>query len=143
MPHYFTSSAVDAVPAGSVAIVYPYPLPSSSYGQLWQAESAMRFVMPGGYFLVPVGRNRSALGFQPTLTAKVLNRLYAGTPFPETPSLRTALRRQWHAWHVESLLFAPLGPDPHRTRAELAWIVGRSPTAVTGGVDAWYHLGSG
>ena len=51
-PSFFTSSAVDSVPVGSVAVVYPPTSPVDADSTLWQASSAMRFKMPGAYTLV-------------------------------------------------------------------------------------------
>ena len=53
-PSFFTSSAVDSVPAGSVAVVYPPTSPVDADSTLWQASSAMRFKMPGAYRLLRI-----------------------------------------------------------------------------------------
>ena len=71
-PTFFTTSAIDSVPASSVAVVYPVTSPFGANATLWQASAGMRFQMPGGYALVPAaGPARSQWG-TPTLTTETL-----------------------------------------------------------------------
>ncbi len=53
VPAFFNSAAVHAVPAGSLALTYPYPLSSTAWPMLWQADAGMRFRMLGGYVIAP------------------------------------------------------------------------------------------
>ncbi|HEX3566649.1 MAG TPA: hypothetical protein VHU17_14870, partial [Acidimicrobiales bacterium] len=61
IPTYFTSSSSSRIPPDSVALVYPFATATVPSAVLWQAETNMRFKMPGGYFLVSSGpRHRTA-----------------------------------------------------------------------------------
>ncbi len=68
-PAFFTTDAVDAVPQGSVAIVYPPTTPVDADSTLWQASAGMRFKMPGVYALVPVAGPVSPNWGSPTVTS--------------------------------------------------------------------------
>ncbi|HTW98617.1 MAG TPA: hypothetical protein VMD59_07565, partial [Acidimicrobiales bacterium] len=56
-PSYFSSQAVRAVPPGSSALVYPYPIEQDDFSMLWQATSGFRFNLLGGYILTPLTFN--------------------------------------------------------------------------------------
>ncbi len=146
-PAYFTSSQLSAIPEGSVALLYPFPSSITPNAQAWQAVAKLRFLMPGGYFLVPSGPSRH-IAFSPslsytrdTLTARVLTGLESGHIPTRTPTLRAALRSQWHRWGVDSLVAFPEGePNPGATLGFLTWVVGRSPSTGPGGAYTWYRL---
>ena len=83
---YFASDLVRDLPPGQLALIYPYPtaqIPTAAY---WQTEAAMRFVMPGGYFLVPqlsgggLAGSTFALDTLSTTTGNALSTLYLGQP---------------------------------------------------------------
>ena len=135
VPRYFTTSAVDAIRPGSVALVYPVPVNTNASAMLWQAEASMRFKMVGGYFVVP-GPNGSQY-FTPSRTQAVLTALSNGQDPGRDPALRAALRAQLRSWHVESVVAQPVGADPI---GFLTWLVGRPPNSSQGGTAAWYHV---
>ncbi len=146
VPAYFGSSSLQRVPAGSVALLYPFPSSLTPQGELWQARADLRFKMPGGYFLVPQPPGH-AIAFSPTLgydtdtlTARTLIALAAGTPPPETPALRAALAAQLRSWHVRTLLMSTAGlAQPAQSVQFLTWLAGARP-ARDRDVLAWYHL---
>jgi hypothetical protein len=145
-PSYFTSQSLARTPRGQVSVIFPFPSSVVPDAQLWQAEAAMHFKTPGGYFLVPEGRNR-ALAFsavlsygQDTLTARVFTLLYLGRPPAQTPALRAALLAQFHAWHVSTLVASmDHVSTPARSLAFLSWLVGRPPVTDVD-VDVWRQL---
>lgn len=136
VPGYFTSPRHPAV--RGVTLVYPFP----SFGvdraapMLWQAEAGMRFQMPGGYALVPQAGTRVATATRASLTFTSFSELFEGTAPPRTPRERAALRAEWAAWGVRTVLAAPSGKRPERALAFLTWVVGARP-AVSGGVRVW------
>jgi len=146
-PAYFTSPALQRIPDGSVAVVYPYPSPATPNAQAWQAVGGLRFRMPGGYFLVP-GSADNAIAFSPqlsymrdTVTAEVLTKLATGSPPPLTPALRRSLLAEFRSWDVRSVVAFPAGtPDPAQAVAYLTALLGRSPVREPGGGFAWYGL---
>ena len=146
-PAYFTSPAVSNIPEGSVALLYPFPSSVTPNAQAWQAVAKLSFAMPGGYFLVPSGPDRT-IAFSPelsytraTLTARVLTGLESGHAPDETPALRTALRAQWQRWGVDSLVVFPEGePDPAAVIRFFTWVVGEAASTGPGGAYTWYKL---
>ena len=146
VPLYFSSPALARIAPDSVALLYPYPSSPNPQGQLWQAQSHLRFKMPGGYFLVPQSPGRT-IAFAPTLgygtntlTARTLIALAAGTPPTETPALRMALIVQLRAWHVQNLLASTVGvARPAQSVQFLTWLAGR-PAVVQGDMLVWEHL---
>ncbi len=145
-PLYF-STAVDQIPTGSTAIVYPYPSSLTPNAQMWQAVADLRFRMPGGYFLVPQPPSdriafSPAIGYgRDTLTASVLIALYGGNPPSLTPTLRTKLLGQWRSWHVRTLVAFPEGvPDPGRAVSFFSSLLGRAPRLEQGGAYVWAHI---
>lgn len=134
VPSFFTTSAVDRVPAGSVALVYPFPTDLVQAPQLWQAEASFRFKMPGGYFVVPLPGGGSQYNTV-TPVYDALQSVLQGPPPQETPALRSALRADLAAWKVRTVIAQPAGPN--HPVAFLTWLVGRPPDAVLGGVDVW------
>lgn len=135
VPSYFTTAAVDSVPAGSVALVYPIGNADDTRAQLWQASAGLRFSMPGGYFLVPqAGQPATST---PSFTSGVLGDVLAGRPPPRTPALRRRLVAELADWRVRSILAYPTGNDPI---GFFTWLVGRPPSAHIGGIYAWYGL---
>ncbi|HWD55002.1 MAG TPA: hypothetical protein VG346_07755 [Acidimicrobiales bacterium] len=137
-PAFFTSSGVDSVPAGSVAVVYPSTTPTDADSTLWQAAAGMRFKMPGAYALVPAHGGTGSQWGTPTLTSNTLGNIVKGKKVAETTSLRGALRAQWRAWDAQTFI---MGPGPHEAFARefVSWAIGRPPVQRQG-VDVWYRL---
>jgi hypothetical protein len=139
-------AALDRVPSGSVALLYPYPSDVDSRAEAWQAVAGVRFAMPGGYALVraiaphrlPVPNDVELT--RPTLVARTLMGLEAGVDPGRSPALRQALRSELAAEGVTSVVAQPAGtPDPARAVAFLSWLVGRAPVPVDGAF-AWYRV---
>ncbi len=142
VPRYFSSSLVTSVPAGSVALLYPFPSSSDAIPVLWQVAAGMRFKTPGGRFVVPAaGASGTAVSGRQALTGQVLGQLAAGQPPPLTPALRRALLTQLQAWRVHAILVQPAGRRPDLVVPFFDWLLGRPPDARAGGITAWYsHL---
>ena len=146
VPTYFSSPALQRIAPDSVALLYPFPSSATPQAELWQAQSLLRFKMPGGYFLVPQPPGRT-IAYSPalayttdTLTARTLVALAAGTPPPTTATLRAALTAQWRTWHVHTLLASTNGVTrPAESIRFLTWLAGRPPS-VQGDMLVWEHL---
>ena len=141
-PRFFTSSAVDTIPANSVAAVYPpttaKTAPPNPDSTLWQASAGMRFEMPGAYALVP-GPQGIAQNGSPTLTTETLAAIEGGARVREGASLRAALRAQWRLWDVKTFIMGP-GRNETTARHFVSWVVGQLPERSQG-VYLWYDLG--
>jgi hypothetical protein len=140
-PRFFTTSAVDSVPANSVAVVYPpttaVTSPANPDSTLWQAAADMRFKMPGAYALVPGVGGRGRWG-TPTLTTRTLVAIESGATPQEKASLRHALWAQWRNWDVQTFILGP-GRRESAARHFVSWVLGRPPE-YRDGVYVWYDL---
>lgn len=148
VPAYFTSGRVDRVPAGSTVLAYPYPVPGRSQAMLWQAAAGMRFDLLGSYALHPVGGGLASQYPTVLRPAAVQPALYAleGAGPPPTPpvprgrlvaDLRELLRDQ----HVAAVLVGRGSPGAGAAASLVASAL-RAPPVRSGGVDAWYGVGT-
>jgi len=138
-PTFFTTSAVLAVPSGSLAVVYPITTPYDTDAMLWQASAHMRFAMPGGNANVPTPGTGVAQPEAQSLTVVTLTELQTAYPLAQTPALRHSLRAQWRAWGVRSVIVGPGGLQPSAALGFFTWLLGAPPRAVAG-VHVWYGV---
>lgn len=138
------SAASQPVPEGSVAVVFPFPSGTYPDPILWQADSDIRFKMPGGSFFVPQGRGRrvaysTLLGYTyDSTTAEVFTYLASGSAPDESPTTRATIATEWRAWHVRSVLAVPgTCAYPAQVLSFLTWLLG-PPSAHIGSTYAWY-----
>ena len=132
-PVFFTTASVQTVPASSTALVLPFPHGGDSTAMLWQAQSGMRFRMPGSYGIVAGGADRADPPWSATLRTAVA--LEDGMPVTVTPELLAALRADLMRWGVTTVL---IGPMPHRDQATALYqtVLGRAPERIAG-VELW------
>jgi len=151
VPAYFTSSAVDHIPAGGVVLVSPYPSVEEVQPMLWQAMAGMRFQIVGGYslFASPTG---AAMDFPDVLQPAAVERFLfsevtGGPPYPTgpVPSYGPDLIGQTRVFlqsnHVGTVLWTPIGTYPAVVRQLFVAVLG-PPSQVSGGVAAWYGVQS-
>jgi hypothetical protein len=142
-PPFFTSTAVDAIPAGSTTLVVPFPLgtPGDDAGMIWQADAGLRFSMPGGGIFVPGDGGGNTEGGQPDAMSTALSLAIRGSPLPaQSPAVLAVERRDLTTWGVSTVA---VGPMPHQRAALalLSLVLGTPPRAVDG-VHLWIR-GSG
>ena len=53
VPTFFTTQDAQQIAQGSLVLNYPYPLTSSAWAMLWQADANMRYRILGGYAIGP------------------------------------------------------------------------------------------
>jgi hypothetical protein len=146
VPQYFTSSTVNRVPVGSVAVVYPYPSTNYPSATLWQVETHLRFRQPGTTLLVPGADGHIAYSAdvsfnRDTATARALISLLNGQAPAETPALRATLRGEFQRWHVQTFIALPAGTaNPPQAIAFFEWLFGGPPVMSAGAAFTWYHL---
>lgn len=147
IPPFFSAGRDSKVPAGSVALLYPYPTAAFPNPQLWQANTNLRFKAPGGYFLVPQGPNH-LIAFNPpllsysvaTLPATVFTELNSGHPPPMTSGLRSALWIDLRSWHVSTVIATVQASQyPTTSLSFLTWLFG-PPSDYEYGTYVWYKL---
>ena len=152
IPSLFTSSALAAIPAGSVVLAYPYP--DSSGGlflsphaiMLDQAVAGMPFKLIGGWgwFPSPTGTlgttNPSVL--KPESVQAVFDAAFHGDATtqldPLSKSNVTALRVFLRKYDVQTVIVSPSGADPAAVISYVTAAIG-SPVE-SGGVTAWFHV---
>jgi hypothetical protein len=145
IPSFFTSSAVNIVPQGSVALVLPWPdgasapvVGTDSVSMLWQASSGMRFRMPSGDYLVPGLHGEPTFGVQTTrYTGLILAAAYQGVrlPDPTDPTVRSRVKDDFAYWHLATVIVGPM-PGRQMVTEWLTEILGAQPQDI-GGVSVW------
>lgn len=157
VPSFFSSKAIDTVPAGSVVLTYPYVDPESTgfasvyypaqSAMLDQAVSGMRFKLIGGYELFPSPSGHSGSTAPAVLEPKSVQALFdvafiGGTPeqrrlLATTRSLPADIRRFLGKYDVMTVIIDPLR-DWKMAVGPLSAVLG-SPTHVDG-VILWSHV---
>lgn len=144
VPPYFTSRAVRAIPAGAVALTYPYAQPGQVTPEVWQMASGYRFRLVGGYAYVA---DNGGIPFgSPPLRPRALYDLLVGAdtggsaPVPAAgPATVAAIRSGLRRTGAQVFLLHPVGDRPGLVVRELTAALGRPPVA-SGGILAWYHV---
>jgi len=137
VPAYFGGAALTNVPAGSVAMVFPYADASHSKAMLWQATADIRFAMPSGYAFVP----DSAPNYldPPPSASYALNLAIQGGADPT--ALDTAgVLQDIERWNVQTIMVGPM-PNQGAMIAVLTRAIG-SPPVRTGDLFLWEGLGT-
>ncbi|MDP9101774.1 MAG: hypothetical protein M3N21_06455 [Actinomycetota bacterium] len=109
-PAFFGSAAdLARLPAGSVVLVTPYASPSTAQAMWWQADAAMRFKMPGGYFLAPNELGDAAFGRASGPTAAIIRDIARGLrpPTPDAPRLAEA-RAELASRPYDAIIVGPM-----------------------------------
>jgi hypothetical protein len=135
VPAFFTSREVERIPAGSVALVAPFPRPANSSAMFWQAMAGLRFRVPGGYFVGPDPTGRPKYGGNPRPLSVQLARLYAGWKVPRLkPAQRARLVDDLAHWRVGTVIVGPMrrSGTEATTVAFLNDLLGRPPALVDG-----------
>jgi hypothetical protein len=130
VPRYFSSSAVTAIPGGSVAVTYPFGTSADASPMLWQIAAGMRYKSPGGRFILPPSA--------PGTVEQAFTALAAGRRPTMTVGLRCVLLAELRSWHVQAVLVQPGGQRPAQVMPFFEWLLGRPPDAGSGGISAWY-----
>jgi hypothetical protein len=140
-PSIFTDSSFSAaLPSGGLVYVAPFPRAQNVAPLLWQAETRMRFSMPGGYVLVPArgGKLATTSGPLDEMSASLLD-LQAGGGAPPG-SAWPAIRAELASDGAAAVLVGPMDHEV-AVRGFVTSLLGR-PSRSIGGVYLW-QLGSG
>jgi hypothetical protein len=142
-PRYFRSSAVSAIPSGSVALTYPPPTPVTAQTMIWQAHAGLRFRMVGAYLFANDKRGEFTLQPNNGVTETFLADVWLGKArVPASVAVRKRITRDLDAWDVSTVLVAL--KEPHSAAAVRLFteILGTSPRN-TQGVAVWRRIRSG
>lgn len=155
-PAFFSSPAVDRIPAGSAVLTYPFPLRADAeWSMTFQAEADMRFKVFGGDAFVPDGPGGTSVPVPAPLTPSVVEHLFsdAYTPTfakfelgtaPDAPTPRVdqatvmALRTFLARYHVSTVVVGDFGLSPHAVVGYVSDALGHP--VKTGGVWAWFDV---
>ncbi len=128
-PAYFTSSAVEDIPAGTAVLTIPCPCPYTPDGLVWQTAADMRFQIVGGYFLGPTSPGQSEMEKLATALGD------ATTPQPPDAADRTAFLSELADSRIGAIVMAQV-PHPAAAAAVLTGVLGFAPHD-TDGVAVW------
>jgi len=149
LPAYFSTSAVDAIPSGSVVLTYPYDIDPDNEAMLWQEETGMRFAILGGQASTP-GAGGRATSNVAQLFPPQLQQLFRAAMFgdqkpdgavapPLDPPTIAAIREFCVRYDIGTVLVQPVGVKPLVVVRYLTAALGRPP-AASGGIDVWYGV---
>jgi hypothetical protein len=155
VPSFFTSTAVDAIPPGSVVLAYPYPdlsgpslfFQTTHDMMLDQAVAGMRFKLIGGYGWIPSPTGPhgtlAPTTLQPRSVQEMFDSAYYGTAPAQGASLpaRTAaahLRAFLRRYGVGTVIALPEGANPAAVVSGVTAAIG--PPVESGGVTVWFHV---
>jgi hypothetical protein len=135
-PPFFERAAdLRLIPAGSHALVLPYPAAHRADAMLWQARADMRFIIFGGYFVGP-GSHRISYQGQPSAFERHLIQLSDPTgrdTFARVPTGH--VRNQLRALAPDEILIGPM--DNADVATKLFTQALGAPPLVIGGVAMW------
>jgi hypothetical protein len=150
VPAFFSSSEVQRIPEGSVALVAPFSgdpgltatnaaNAEATYAMLWQVRAGMRFRMPEGYVRVPSPTGEANNGPLPSPTQTVMVRIQEGGKAPEqTPDLRAGIAADFARWRVRTVIVGPMDNQTEML-AFFTELLGRQPEAH-GDVYVWWNV---
>jgi hypothetical protein len=141
-PAYFTSSEVQRIPEGSVALVAPWTVDTRNDDpQLWQALAGFRYRMPSGYAYRPTRDGGVHTGIHDDLLENALHHITFGrglTPDVSRPGVRAELARDLDQHDVRTVIVGPM-PRQARMLRFLTALLWREPER-SGGVYVWYDV---
>ena len=148
VPPYFTSSAVERIHPGTVALTYPYGAPLHAEPMVWQAVAGLRFSLIGGYALVPDQEGVPTL-FPSLLTPPAVEQFLleqdGGVPFYFAPAIAddaelvTEVRRFLVRYHVGVVLVDPSVRQAGAVERLMSRSLARPPVTEDG-IEAWYDV---
>jgi len=148
IPSYFTSTNVDRISPGTVALTYPYATPLHAQPMVWQAVTDMRFSLIGGYALIPNAHGVLTL-LPSTLQPPAVQRFfineaggipfYDSAPVADNDALVTDVRHFVLRYRVGVVLVDTATQNSRQVDGLLSRALGQAPLA-SGGVDVWYDV---
>jgi hypothetical protein len=136
-PAYFTSSAVDRIPAGGVAFTYPVPRYPGSGPMLWQAQSRFRYRSLGGYVITRGDSGGGTFAGRITVWERVVGQATEGRPLLAAAQVQRRLLQEMTELHARAVLVAD-GRGAAAVDAMVEQLLGRPADEHVGGVTAWY-----
>ncbi|MBK5307382.1 MAG: hypothetical protein JJD92_11905 [Frankiaceae bacterium] len=137
-PPYFTSGAVNRVPANAVAYTYPVPRYPGSAPMEWQAQADFRYRSLGGYVISRGDGGGGTFAGRITVWERVVGQAAAGRRIEIPPAqVQRRLLQEMTELRVRAILVADVrGADDVNRLVEQ--LLGRPADEHTGRVSAWY-----
>jgi hypothetical protein len=136
-PTYFTSDAVNRIPAGALAYTFPVPRYPGSAPMEWQAQSGFRYRSLGGYVISRGSGGGGTFAGSITVWERVVGQASKGTALAVPPQVQRRLLQEMTALHVRAVLVADERGSADVNRL-VETLLGRPADEHTGGVSAWY-----
>lgn len=138
IPEFFTGSAADRIPQGSVALVIPYSAGGDSRAMLWQEAAGFRFRMPEGYAFIPDRLHGWRLDPPPSTTQTLTLALGTGRSTPLGEEATHQIREELRAWNVDTVVVGPMQNEQQEVDLFTA-VLGQPPQYVDG-VYVWWDV---
>jgi hypothetical protein len=145
LPLYFSTTSLERVPQGSIALTYPYPDYPNLSGMQWQAGTSMRFRIIGGYALVPgVGGNpifRLFPPFLPSVPSTLVDDYVGSSVSAASAAKATPAQMRAFLLHygVQTVFSEATGAHPKAADALFMSALGPPSTSV-GRMKVWYDV---
>ena len=145
-PAFFTGRAVNVLPAGAVALTFPFDRAPDNYPMLWQVVSGMRFRIVGGDAFVPGPGGSSTWRPSPPGPPVISAIFLAGTrwsrkpPPAAQPQTLAAIRLACAQYRVGVILIDPAARYGHAVARLVGSALGVPPRRV-GHMDLWLNVG--
>jgi hypothetical protein len=132
VPRWFSTTARE-LPAESVVVVLPYPVPVNPVAMRWQSAADYRFRMPGGYFLGPGPDGHAYVGgpADPPTAALLTKVAETGQAAAVTPAEQAQAAADLKAWGADRIVLGP-APAQEALRETMSNLIGRQPELVDG-----------
>ncbi|HXY45930.1 MAG TPA: hypothetical protein VEH29_17220 [Acidimicrobiales bacterium] len=141
-PAFFTSPAARTIPAGAVAVTFPWNVRPDDDGMLWQVASGMRFRLLSGDVFVP-GADGKASAFIPPPGPRPVRQLlledssrYKGPDPPDDAATRAAMRQLLTTQSVGVVLVLGTSPGASEVEQVTTQVLGKGPLRF-GTMDVW------
>ncbi|MGA3351808.1 MAG: hypothetical protein ABSD85_01320 [Acidimicrobiales bacterium] len=148
MPPFFTSTAANQIPQGSVVLTFPFTMFPTDQGLLWQETDHWRWKLVGGYALIPYPGNQ--VSPMPPSLSPIAVQAFLGywstgqggylvwTPPPANSQLVAEVRRYVHNNGIGTVVFYSISPQSRIVLAVFERAFGKPISE--GGVEIWLHL---
>jgi hypothetical protein len=145
VPAFFTGPAVRAVPAGAVALTFPFDRAPRNEPMLWQAVAGLRFRILGGDAFVPAADGASTWQPDPPGPPVISAILLAGTsrqpgPPPGGDAQTLAAVRLFCASNRIGAVFVQPAARYGRQVAQIISAALRRPPAAVGQLEVWLNV---
>ncbi|MGO9557928.1 MAG: hypothetical protein ACLPQS_04470 [Acidimicrobiales bacterium] len=152
IPPFFTSAAVNQIPAGSVVATYPYPVEKYNEALAWQAVAGMHFRILGGTTFFLPGKDKHSFedsfpppALHPSGIEQVFEDALLGparfhrTVPPSRPIMEQAIQADIAVYKIRTIIIDPSYRNSLWAANYVTAAVG-SPPILLRGVLVWFAL---